>query len=72
MRNAAFRDLSLRRSRVAHYVLPAMHEGHHACHRSSHVAVVNKIQHTADRAHCSIHRRVVGGRWMGEIMRSAT
>ena len=65
-RNAVFRDLSLGRNCVVHYVLPAMHEGHHVCHRSSHVAVVNKIQHTADHAHRSIHRRVVGGRWMGE------
>lgn len=39
-----------------------MHKGHYVRHRSSQVTVVNKVQHTADRAHRPIHRRVVGER----------
>lgn len=49
-------QLSLQPRTVARHVLPAMHKGHCACHRSFHVAVINKIQHTADRAHRPIHR----------------
>jgi len=51
-----------RRFATCSRVLPAMHEGHHTRHRSPHVTVVNKIQHTADRAHRPIHRCVVAER----------
>lgn len=36
---------------VKRKALPTMQDGHHVCHRSPHVSVVNKIHHTAERVH---------------------
>lgn len=43
------------RKLVKRGTLPAMQDGHHVRHRSSHVSVVNKIHHTAECVH---HDRV--------------